>query len=180
MNVNPDAICENCGKKFKDHFDAWKGCSKRTTVMSEVQTIKRKVLVEKEIDIAWVSIRVPYDDDDEIPEGTHGADDGVLDLMIEIATGQIVNWPADGKAINIYLKPRDSGTYKLIAADGILIAEIDENYVPNGIVPGDYGDYVDLRVNAVGKVVNWKRPGQLEFDDGWKCVNGMRFPECED
>lgn len=143
----------------------------------KIQTVKRQVLITAEVEIAYVSLHVPYDDDDEIPEGTHGADDGILALTVEIATGQIVDWPKDGKAIDIYLKPRDAGTYKLIGPTGELIAEIDEDYVPNGIIPGNYGDYVDLKIDDSGKIKNWPDARRVDLGASWKCRQGMQFVE---
>ena len=130
----------------------------------------------KEIEISHVCMRLPYDDDDELQTDLlPDAEDGILNLTIEVATGKVCDWKPEAGAMNIWLKPRDSGVYKLFAPDGSLLAEVDEDYVPNGMIPGDYGDYVDLQINADGIVTNWPKPDQISFDDtNWKWV-GMEI-----
>lgn len=82
---------------------------------------------------------------------------------VEIDTGKIRDWPA-GKIADIHLTVKDGGSYHLINAKGENIAAIEGDYVPHGIVPGSYGDTVELKVAADGTVVNWPRtPSGKDF-----------------
>ena len=64
---------------------------------------------------------------------------------------------------NLYCKVCDAGVYTLFDEDGQTIA-IRAGYVPHGIVPGEYGDYIDLKINEQGIITNWpKQPDASEF-----------------
>jgi hypothetical protein len=44
---------------------------------------------------------------------------------------------------------------------------IEQNYVPHGLIPGEYGDYVSLKINEQGIITNWpKHPDIREFIKG--------------
>ena len=44
-----------------------------------------------------------------------------------------------------------------------MIADIVQDYVPHGVVPGEYGDYVILKIDK-GRIVNWPaKPDVSEF-----------------
>lgn len=50
------------------------------------------------------------------------------------------------------------------APDFGVLATLENEYVPNGIVPGEYGDYIDLKINADGIITNWpKNPDCSKF-----------------
>ncbi len=123
--------------------------------------MKAKIRVEKEIDIGYVEIEVPYDEDDEIPEGTFGTNGWWLRLRIDVDTGMVCDWC--GPAINIYLKVVDRGFYCLRDKDGEQVAKIEQDYVPNSLIPGEYGEYIDLKIGADGKILNW--PKRISFED---------------
>lgn len=96
-------------------------------------------------------------------------DDGELDLLIEVDTGKVVSWQGS-EPVNIHDKVRDNGVYTLFGSDGLEVVKIDNYYVPNNLIPGDYGDYINLEINSDGFVTNWpKYPSVLEF-----------FPEKDD
>ena len=58
----------------------------------------------------------------------------------------------------------DSGTYILYNAQEKEVARISRNYVPNDLIPGEYGDYIDLKINKEGFITNWpKGPDVSEF-----------------
>jgi hypothetical protein len=43
---------------------------------------------------------------------------------------------------------------------------VRDGYVPNDLVPGSYGDYVELSINEEGVITNWpKNPSVDEFFD---------------
>lgn len=82
---------------------------------------------------------------------------------IELDTGKIREWP-QGKEGNIEsMKVADGGIYTLLGPNGEIIAERND-YVPHGVIPGEYGDYVCLKINTEGIVTNWpKNPNLSAF-----------------
>ena len=75
-------------------------------------------------------------------------------LRVEVATGRVVDWPNDLPPKNINLKVSDGGVYVLRDAAGNEVARIDPGYVPHSLVPGEYGDYVDLSIEQ-GVITDW-------------------------
>jgi len=82
--------------------------------------------------------------------------------FIDLKTGQISDWPK-GKSGNLYMKVVDEGTYTLWDDDGKVVKKIEDCYVPNTLIPGEYGDYIDLKINDEGIITNWKKT--LSFED---------------
>lgn len=131
-----------------------------------------KVTVYKpvELEIHTVRIEVELHDDlsESLPKHLFN-DDGELDLLIEVDTGKVVSWQGS-EPVNIHDKVCDNGVYTLFGSDGLEVVKIDNYYVPNKLIPGDYGDYINLEINSDGFVTNWpKYPSVLEF-----------FPEKDD
>lgn len=88
---------------------------------------------------------------------------GAWSILVDLATGQIHGWPA-GRALRVCAKVCDAGFYHLLS-EGFEVARL-HGYVPNGVVPGDCGDYVDLHIDAAGRITNWPAEIDLsEFDD---------------
>lgn len=79
---------------------------------------------------------------------------------VEIDTGKIKDWP-EGTAGSVKMNVCDEGTYTLLDPDGNTVAEIKQDYVPHGLVPGKYGDYVDLQIEATGTITNWPKSPDL-------------------
>lgn len=80
----------------------------------------------------------------------------VWDVVVDIDTGQIVNWPA-GVTGNCHMKVCDEGFYLLYGNDLVLgpyIATIDGDYVPS-CIPGSYGDYIAFEIDGDGNVKHW-------------------------
>ena len=56
------------------------------------------------------------------------------------------------------MKVVDMGTYRAI------VGEVVEDYVPHGVIPGEYGDYVDFDIDENGVITNWpKHPDIRQF-----------------
>jgi hypothetical protein len=126
--------------------------------------MKTKVKVEQTIQIDYIRIEVPvrYDDED-IPYDFPLRENDTWHALINIDTGEVIGWPK-GKSGDLHMKVCDEGTYTLTDAVGGIIAAIEQNYVPNGVVPGSYGDYIELHINADGIITNWpKHPDVSEF-----------------
>ncbi len=126
--------------------------------------MKTKIKAEQgiEINIIHVILPVAYEEED-IPNDFPMRRGDMWEANILIDTGKIVEWP-QGKTGHLFMKVCDGGTYRLIRNDGSCVAQIIQDYVPNGIIPGEFGDYVDLRINAEGIITNWpKKPDVSAF-----------------
>jgi hypothetical protein len=118
--------------------------------------------VKEKINVKYLHIFVPGDDE-EFPEDfpfLNDADD--LSLMIDLDAGKIED-QTPGVDVKVFCKPRDSGTYTLYGPDKKKITTLS-GYVPNRAINGEYGDYIDLTVRADGTIKDWpKKPDLSEF-----------------
>lgn len=116
--------------------------------------MKQEVMVKKEIDAKFISINLPvrYGDED-IAFDFPLRDGDVWQATVEIDSGNIKGWPA-GKSGSLYMKVTDSGVYTIYDLDMNELAKLND-YVPHGIVPGEYGDYVNLEIDETGHILNW-------------------------
>ena len=150
-------------------------------------TFARKIMQERKHDMNideltskahYVHISIPYNPEDNLIT----FDDGVmtelecdenfvppmlnaknmrLEMAIDIKEGRMEEWTSDNGYLRMQAKVRDGGTYTLLDADKNPIWQIN-GYVPNRLIPsfeieGDYGDYIELRINADGSISNWKK-----------------------
>ena len=73
--------------------------------------------------------------------------------------------PVEAKTLEIHCKVRDTFSARLVDADGKVIHDQDDGYVPS-FMPGDhFGDYVILDIDIeTGQITNWKdiKPRDLE------------------
>lgn len=115
--------------------------------------MKVEMLVQMEFEAKSIHIQVPvrYEEED-IPNNFPGRSGDTWSAKVDVDTGQIENWP-NGVEHHLYMKVCDEGVYRLYSADGTEIAK-RENYVPV-CLPNEYGDYLDLRIAADGKISNW-------------------------
>ena len=129
--------------------------------------MKFKVSRLVEIDIRYVSISVAVRYGEEnIPNDFPLRFGDVWNVFVEIDTGCIPGWPV-GQAGKLSMKVCDRGTYELLDANMEQIAVLESNYVPHGVVPGRYGDYIELNIDANGRITNWpKRVDVSEFFRG--------------
>ena len=118
-----------------------------------------KLIIKKpteiEIDSVRICVAVRYDDED-MPNDFPLRRGDIWDATVKIDTGEIAGWPK-GKTAEIYMKICDEGKYQLLDASGKMIAERVNEYVPHGVVPGKYGDYINLVINADGIITNWPK-----------------------
>lgn len=69
----------------------------------------------------------------------------------------------DAKELRIFCKVRDEFTAHVYDAAGNELGGQDDGYVP-GFMPGDEGDYLDLRIDLdTGQVTNWRKPDPKEI-----------------
>lgn len=107
-----------------------------------------------------VTLAVRYDDDD-IPYHFPLRIGDIWKADIDIDTGRITAWP-EGESGRLHMKVCDEGTYELLDDSGAKIAAIENNYVPHGLIPGSYGDYVDLQIDETGTITNWPKSPNLD------------------
>lgn len=122
--------------------------------------MKFTVTKPTEIEIASVIIAIPlrYDDDEGMERDFPMRDGDMWTVRVDLATGKIANWPTDKMGdFEVYEKVVDEGTYTLMSLDDQVVATIEQDYVPHGIVPGKYGDYVILKIHD-GTVTNLPKP----------------------
>ena len=130
--------------------------------------MKVTILKPTEVDVKFVEIHIPvYEDTIEryIANKLPFLNGRIWTATIDIDTGVILNWPKGLVFRRIGDKVRDEGMYILRDRDFKEVARIHKDYVPNDLIPGDYGDYVELRdIDENGKIGNWpKKPCVNEF-----------------
>lgn len=124
-------------------------------------TVRRPV----EVEIVGVLIEVPvrYDEED-IPNDFPLRRGDMWTAAVDIDTGKVHDWPP-GRTGNLHMKVVDEGSYTLMAADGTTVAKIEQDYVPNSLIPGSYGDYIELDIDENGIITNWPKPDRLDVSD---------------
>ena len=132
--------------------------------------MKFKVKRPIEIELKYISIGFPVDADDIEEDNLADLIDpdhpNWLEFRVDIETGKIQDFRGNpDESYDIYVKVVDQGVYQLIDEKGSVEAELDREYVPHGIVPGQYGDYVSLKIHGGrGIITNWpKKPDISEF-----------------
>lgn len=126
--------------------------------------MKIKIKVEKQVDIKAVKVILPvlYGEED-MPLDFPLREEDSWSALIEVDTGKILDWP-QGREGSFYMKVCDGGMYELFDSSFNSVAKIDNNYVPNELIPGEYGDYVDFKINKEGFINNWpKNPDLSQF-----------------
>lgn len=131
--------------------------------------MKAKVKKLAEVDVMFVRIEIAPryigdSEDDDMPSDFPLLNDikTLWQATVNVDTGLIHEWP-EGQSREMHVKVCDAGTYTLLDVNGETVAEIN-GYVPNRLVPGSYGDYVELKINESGFITNWpKNPDISEF-----------------
>lgn len=125
--------------------------------------VTRKVEVEVEVKTIRIEISPRYigdNDDDDVPTNMPLLKGESWVALVDIDTGEIEDWPA-GKEASLFAKVCDAGLYTLLDKDGSVVAQLAD-YVPHGVVPGEWGDYVDLKINGDGVITNWPESPYLD------------------
>lgn len=125
----------------------------KTTVMKPVEIEIERVRVE--LPVRYEDEDIPYDFPLRVGESWRAE--------IMVGSGQILDWP-EGTTASLSMKVTDGGNYYLISPSGEMVGSIEQNYVPNRLIPGNWGDYVDLKIGSDGVITNWpERPSVAEF-----------------
>lgn len=117
--------------------------------------------VEIEVSHILIAVAVRYEEED-IPNDFPLRDGDIWRAKVEIDTGKIEGWP-QGKTGDMHMKVCDEGTYTLLSPAGNEIAKLENEYVPNDVVPGEDGDYIELKIDENGVITNW--PKKLTSED---------------
>ena len=134
--------------------------------------MKTSVQVSKDVEIKYVVIDIAPryigdSEDDDMPSDFPLLNEEKTQwrAKVNIDTGIIEGWP-HGDAREMFVKVCDAGIFSLLDAQGNELAKLD-GYVPHGVVPGEYGDYVSLKIDENGRITNWpKSPDVDEFFEG--------------
>lgn len=128
--------------------------------------MKVTVMQPVEVEVTEIHVRLPVRfEEEDIPNDFPLRSGKVWAARIEIDTGRIIDWP-NGKDAELYLKVCDEGVYELRNATG-RVAILEREYVPHGVIPGEYGDYVSFNIASDGVITNWpKRPDVSAFFRG--------------
>lgn len=130
------------------------------------------VKLPQQIHITHIHISIPvrYDEED-ISKDFPLRNGDLWEALVNIDTGKIEDWPKNAcEQYRLSMKVCDEGTYTLLSdtvPNGVKrftqVAKLEQQYVPNGVVPGQYGDYVDLHITD-GVITNWpKQPNVRAF-----------------
>lgn len=134
--------------------------------------MKAEIKIAKEVEVKTILIEaeVRYigdDDDDDMASNFPLIVDGKEWVAtVDIDSGKIHGWPK-GESHKAYCKVCDAGSYTLFDGDGVELSKIDNDYVPNGVIPGEYGDYIDLTVDGDGFIKDWPRYPDLSAFPGF-------------
>lgn len=107
-------------------------------------------------EVTEVHVRLPVRfGDEDMPYDFPLRVGDVWSAAIEIETGQIKNWPNGITEVShLHLKVCDEGVYELRGPKG-RVAILQDEYVPHGLIPGMYGDYVIFHLSPTGLITNW-------------------------
>ena len=126
--------------------------------------MKTTIKVEKEVEIKYVKVQVAvrYEEED-IPNDFPLRSGDMWNAIIDIDNGIVMDWPKGEKG-NLEMKICDEGSYYLLDENYDTILSIEEDYVPNKLLPGSYGDYLKLHIGENGVISNWySKPSIEEF-----------------
>jgi len=132
--------------------------------------MKAIIKVTKEVEVTTLKIRagVRYWEDGTV----NGQEDINGDLIpfrdgdywcptIDLYSGTVRDWPI-GTTADVHYKICDDGYYYLLDDKGEQVFSIEQDYVPNKLIPGDYGDYIVMNIDETGKITNWPDNPSLE------------------
>ncbi len=123
--------------------------------------MKTEVWKKVEVEVCFVRVFVPvrYEEED-MPNDFPFRKGDMWDITIDIDTGKIVDWP--GPAAHVEMKVTDGGSYYLLGPDKSVVKAIEQDYVPHGVAPGSYGDYIEMDIEEDGTITGY-RPNLDDF-----------------
>jgi len=130
-------------------------------------TITRRVTEEVEVGSIYLKIPVEYEEED-IPNDFPFRTGDVWDISFT-PDGQIIGWAEEheewfaknqgnenmeGLVFNFQMKVCDAGHYEVRDSKGVALLVISDDYVPHSLIPGEFGDYVELDISSTGEILN--------------------------
>ena len=80
----------------------------------------------------------------------------------------------DVKTINIHCKVSDRFGYQLKDAEGAVVHDQGDGYVPDFMPGQHYGDYVILDIDIdTGMVTNWRTPTATQIEAAMNPIDGL-------
>lgn len=138
----------------------------------QISSDECKTWRDSEVDITHIQIKVPvYFGDEDIPNDFPLRNGPIWNALVEIHGGKIMEWPSDPRfaKCQLHMKVCDGGQYTLFYSDywdgeyNMWPLVEKKGYVPHGVVPGSYGDYIELEIEN-GVITNWpKNPDVSAF-----------------
>jgi len=117
------------------------------------------------IEVSAVVMELPVlFNDEDIPNDYPHRSGDKWNITVDAATGKIRDWPKGVKSRNVRIKVHDAGSYCLLDEAGMMIALVEQDYVPD-YIPGDLGDYVDFKIDENGVITNWDGDVEIEVSD---------------
>ena len=110
--------------------------------------------------IVTITVCIPANDDEIAPDAPMRKDD-MWEIDINVATKSVNSWPA-GVAMSLAACVADSGCYYLKTDNDEIITSLEEEYVPNNLLPGEYGDYLELEIDEYGTITNWLKDANFK------------------
>jgi len=111
-----------------------------------------------------MSVAVRYDEED-MPNDFPFRNGNLWNVLIDIDEHRIIEWPK-GVSHELFMKICDEGCYYLMDSDRNIIKSKEQEYVPNNLLPGEYGDYLDFVIDESGYITNWLDDANFrDFDD---------------
>lgn len=112
-----------------------------------------------------VTVPVRYGEEDMAKDAPLRSGD-TWQASIDLDTKKINGW-REGNTLEFYMKVVDGGTYTLHDVNDVQVAAIEQNYVPNNLLPGEYGDYLELKIGKDGTILNWLENHNFsDFENG--------------
>tara|TARA_R110000772_G_scaffold249530_2_gene363931 strand:+ start:70321 stop:70683 length:363 start_codon:yes stop_codon:yes gene_type:complete len=101
--------------------------------------------------------------DHSFPEIEKHLDKENVCFFVDIATGTIKAWHLMRKGY-IHAKVVDEGSYVVFDKNHKKVCGLKNECVPHEVIPGRYGDYIDLEIEN-GIITNWpKNPDFSNFE----------------
>ena len=124
------------------------------------------IVIKQLAQARFVSVEVPVNyDDEDMPYNAPGRTGNTWRAVIDLDRHAIENWPP-GVTLSFTMKVKHGGIYKLFDKHMDLITELNREYVPNELLPGSYGDYLELVIDKNGTITNWWRnPNLSDFGE---------------
>lgn len=126
--------------------------------------MKVKISKPVEIEVKTIHIVAPVIYKQHLPRDFPCRDGDSLNVTVDVDTGKIQDYWPEGVEYDLCLKVGHGGSYWLYAQTGEMVAARENKWIPNGIVPGPWGEFIEIKIAGDGTITNWpKKPDVYEF-----------------